>query len=66
MAAFQIPQNPTLGLCISTHGTPGNIALHLEAMKRFNPGVPTLVVDDCSSDGSELIDICWRYGADFI
>jgi hypothetical protein len=53
-----------LGIVISTFGTPAFIALQLESARRFAPGVPVLIHDDCSGD-AELPRLTLQYGAEF-
>lgn len=62
-----IPEKPSIGVCISTFGSYAYVALHLEALRRFNPQVVNiLVVDDCSDKTAQLIALCKKYHADFI
>jgi hypothetical protein len=62
---YNIPSNPSLGVVIGTFGTPGFVHLHLEAMKRYNPGVRVLVSDDASGR-PEFEGLCREYGAEFV
>lgn len=62
---YSIPSDPSLGVVIGTFGTPGFVRLQLEAMKRYNPGVPVLVSDDASCR-MELVEVCREYGAKFV
>ncbi len=61
-----IPDDPSLGLVVTTYGNPAYVALHLENRKRHFPDVPVLVVDDCSPDEAALVSVCVEYGADFV
>jgi hypothetical protein len=57
---------PSVGLVVSTYGSPAYVALHLESRKLYCPDVPVLVVDDCSDDTAALVDVCSRYGVAFV
>lgn len=56
---------PSIGLTISTFGTPEYIKLAMEVMKRNNISVPVLVHDD-SSDEKTLKAVCKEYKCDFL
>jgi len=59
-------QNPSIGLTISTFGTPDHIQLTMEVMKKNGVKVPVLVHDDSSVDYENLLNICRIYQCDFI
>ncbi len=58
--------SPKLGLMVTTYGTGAYVHLHLEAARRFAPGLPVLVHDDCSPNYAELLALCGRYGATLV
>jgi SAM-dependent methyltransferase len=64
VAHFSIPKEPTVGVVIGTHGTPGYVALHLHVLQTHNPEVPVLVVDDCSPQYQKLLSWCKKYKAE--
>jgi hypothetical protein len=59
-----IPDNPKVGILVSTFGTPAYVALQLESRRQFNKHLPCLVVDDCSTAYPELTQWCRYYGAE--
>lgn len=55
----------SVGLVVATFGAPGFVALQLESAKRFAPGLPVMIHDDCS--GSQgLFPLAQRYGATLV
>lgn len=57
---------PTLALMVTTYGTPTYVHLHLEAAKRFAPGIRVLVHDDASPDYPKLLSLCQDFGATLV
>ena len=56
--------NPSIGLTISTFGTPDYIQLAMEVMKNNGIKIPVLVHDDSSGD-ENLQHVCRGYKCDF-
>lgn len=56
---------PSIGLIISTYGTPDYIKLAMEVMKRNGINIPVLVHDDSSSD-ENLKQVCKDYSCELI
>jgi len=54
------------GIVIGTYGTPQFIHLQLANIRKLEPDVPVLVVDDNSPDQDAISDLCRQYGAEFI
>lgn len=64
--ATHIPGDPSIAVVVGTYGSPAYIGLGLEARRRFWPRTPILVHDDSSDEQAEIVDICERYGAEFV
>ncbi len=64
-AAQLFPAPPRVGMVIGTFAAVPYIRLQLEARRRFFPGIPCLVHDDCSHKAAELAELCAQYGCDF-
>lgn len=61
--APSLPSRPrSVGIVVSTFGAPGFVALQLESARRFAPGTPVLIHDDCSGDPA-LVMLAERYDA---
>lgn len=58
-------KEPRVAVVIGNFAAIPYIHLQLEARRRFYPGTPLLVQDDCSPFGKELNSLCREYGADF-
>lgn len=56
---------PPIGLVIGTFASPGFVALQLESARRFAPGMPVLIHDDCSPN-TQLASLANRYGAELV
>lgn len=59
-----VPNKPSIGLVIGTHGSPAYVHLFLESAKQYFP-IPILIHDDCSNKQAELKELAKQYGCDF-
>lgn len=57
--------SPRVAVVVGTFAAVPYVHLHLEARRRFYPGVPLLVQDDCSPFEKPLSELCDHYGAEF-
>ncbi len=56
---------PRMAMVVGTFAAVPYVHLHLEARRRWYPGVPLLVHDDHSPVAARLAALCGDYGADF-
>jgi hypothetical protein len=57
-------KTPSIGVVYGTYGSTAYVELQLEALRKYNPLIPVLVHDDCSSRFKELMKLSSRYDTD--
>jgi hypothetical protein len=56
---------PSIGLVVGTFAAVPYVRLHLEAWRRYYPGIPILIADDGSPCREAIKEICASYGVVF-